>query len=347
MNPYDVLGVSPNASEEEIKQAYRKLAFKYHPDRNAGDQDAEKKFKEIQNAYDKIQNKQSEPAAWSGDPFASGFDIFHDFFGFGHPRNQRPNKGRDISADCTISFLDAARGCTTNVNLRRGEACPTCSGSGAASDGIDVCSACQGQGAVSYRQGNMTVSTTCGRCGGHGKTITKPCNDCNGDGIIKDTVSIQINIPQGIKNGTQIRLQGQGEQKQIPGDAIIFVYVLDHHLFSRHQDDLKVKVPITFTQAVFGTEIEVPTLEGVETITIPPGSHAGDIITLPGKGLRNTQTGQIGNYIATLDIDTSNADSQRIKKLLLKLKRLENEIISPVRDSFSKYVEEAKSGNLN
>jgi molecular chaperone DnaJ len=316
MNPYKILEVSKNATEEEIKKAYRKKAFELHPDRCPGDEVAAKKFKEVQNAYETLTKKKNQQINF--DDFAQS--IFGDFFSFNQPFTQR---GRDIQASTEIEFLQSVTGCEKEVELRRGESCKSCNGTGATS--FESCSICHGHGMMSYRQGNVTVKTTCNQCGGKGKTITKECSDCNGDGVVKDTVKIKVRIPEGINDGDQIRLMGQGEQKEVPGDAYIRVRVKSHHLFKRENLDIKIIVPITFTQAVFGTTMNIPTVSGIKEITIPPSSKSGDQIKMPNMGFLNPQSRWKGNFVAELMIDTTMPTDEKLLNHLKELANLEIE----------------------
>ena len=297
MNPYDVLGLKPGSTEEEIKKAYRRLARETHPDRNPGDKEAEDKFKQVQTAYESLTKKTPNQGY---NPFDVS-DIFEHFFGFGQQRKQQ--RGRDIFADCEVTFMEAANGCEVDVDIRRGDQCASCNGSGAKE--TSRCPACQGQGTVGYRQGPMTFTSTCNNCAGRGNTVTQSCVECSGDGIVKDTVSVKVKIPEGIRNGDRIRLVGQGEKRGITGDAYVRVKVLPHPLFRRVDDNLTFTLPITFAQAVFGDTVEVPTLVGIQTVTIEPESKSGEEIHLVGMGLMNSQTGRRGDCIIKLDIDTS------------------------------------------
>lgn len=309
-NPYEVLGISKDATKDEIQSAYRQKSKLYHPDRNFGDKESEEKFKEVNQAYESIVNgNQNVP-----------FNIFDEFFSSGF---SRPERGRDILSECRIDFLQAAVGCEIEIDFRKNGVCNSCKGTCAAPDGIISCDVCKGQGGVVYRQGNMTIRTTCGHCYGQGKRIDKPCLDCGGDGLTRETEKIKINIPEGIRDGDRIRLTGRGEKKQLSGDGIILVKVNPHPLFKRLDDDLKITMPITFTQAVFGTTMEIPTLTGMHTVTIPQESKGGQEIRFVGMGLINPQTGRRGDYVVTLEIDTTIPESDKLKKHLKKLEGLE------------------------
>lgn len=332
MNPYEILGIQSGASEEDIKSAYRKLAMQYHPDRNPGDKAAEEKFKQVQTAYESLTKPRQNQQGFN--PFDVN-DIFEQFFDMhGYNRRKPPpqqQRGRDIFSDCEITFMESAVGCEVTVNIRRGEACPSCSGTGAKE--TNKCPACQGQGMISSRQGNINFTSTCHNCMGRGTIISQTCNDCSGDGIVKDTVPVQVKIPEGIKDGDRIRLSGQGEQRgNRPGDAYVRVRVQQHPFFVRAGDDLTFTLPINFAQAVFGDTVEVPTLVGMQPITIPPESKSGREIRLVGMGLTNTQNGRRGDCVIRLDIDTSIPLDDTMKEYVRKLRETEGEEIKTFKE---------------
>lgn len=307
MNHHKVLGLSPGATDEEIKQAYRKLALKLHPDRNPGDPQAEKEFKTVQEAYDALTKKQ-EP-----------------FF------RQTRRRGRDVHAQVEISFLDAANGCNVTVDLRRSGPCPACTGTGAAE--TRTCQWCHGNGMMTYRTGNMVISSTCRYCMGRAVTVTRVCDSCKGDGVSPETTPTTVTIPAGVGDQTVMRLTGHGEISDIPGDAYVEITVKPHGLFARDGDDLKFNIPITYATAALGGEINIPTLSGLEKAAVTPGSRDGTEIRLAGKGLRCPQTGNVGDCVAVLKIDVPMPTS-KTKKLLEKLAKLEDS------ESIKKYLDE-------
>jgi molecular chaperone DnaJ len=317
MNPYEILGVTPNANEDQIKKAYRTKAFELHPDRNPGDTVAADKFKQVQEAYDKLTSKKQN--SWPGPDFDMP-DIFADLFSFrGFSQNTKTStRGRDIHSECVIDFEESYFGCEKEIDMRRGEQCETCKGVGAEPSGIQTCLTCAGQGVIMYKSGNMSVRTTCQECHGVGKKIKTPCDNCSGDGIIKDTIKVKINIPEGVKNGDKIKLSGQGEQKAQPGDAYITMKVKPHPLFERQDEHLTFVMPITFTQAVFGDEVEAPTLEGMKKIIIPPESKSGDVIRIQSKGFKNIHTRRRGDCFVVLEIDTSKPNDEKTEELIRK-----------------------------
>lgn len=320
MNPYEILGISPNASEEQIKKAYRTLAMAYHPDRNPGDSTAAEKFQQVQQAYDKLTSKSSNQDFWSDTVPFDMSDVFGQFFSFRGFKTKPSNRGRDILADCLIDFEESYFGCEKEIDIRRGEQCETCKGVGAEPSGIKTCTTCNGQGMVMYKSGNMNVRTTCQDCQGLGKKIIVPCTNCAGDGIVKDTTKIKVNIPAGIKNGDRIKLTGQGEQKDQPGDAYVSIIIKDHPLFQRDNDHLIYTMPITFAQAIFGETVKVPTMEDDVEITIQPQSKSGQSIKIPSKGFKNVHTGRRGDCFIILEIDTTIPEDEESQNLIKQIK---------------------------
>ncbi len=314
---YEVLGVGRNAGEQEIKSAYRKLALKYHPDRNPGDKTAEEKFKEAAEAYAVLADPDKRGqydrfghAAVSGGPGAPGFDptIFRDFsdifaglgdfFGFGVDfslgggrRRGGPQRGADLRYDLEISFEEAATGAETVLQIPREEPCEECRGSGAApGGGPEVCPQCRGSGQLRYQQGFFTVARTCGRCNGVGRVIAKPCPRCRGTGHVTQQRKLTVKVPQGIATGQRLRLTGEGTLGSAggpPGDLYVVVYVKEHPLFQRDGDDLYCEIPISYPTLVLGGQIHVPTLTGEESLDIPKGTAPDERFRLRGKGMPN------------------------------------------------------------
>ena len=305
---YEVLGVPRNASEQEIKSAYRKLALKHHPDRNSGDKHAEELFKEAAEAYsvlgdaDKRRRYDAFGHAGVGGAASAGFDptifadfgdILGDFFGLGDMFGRRragPRRGADLRYDLQISLEEAAFSTETHVQIPRQEKCKTCDGSGSAhGTKPSECPSCRGRGQVAFQQGFFSVARTCGRCGGSGRIISTPCKDCRGEGQTRVTRRLDIKIPGGVDTGSQLRLSGEGEAGAAggpPGDLYVVVSVLPHDVFQRERDDLLCEVPITFPQAALGASIDVPTLEGGTTrLTIPEGTQPGAVFRLRGHGV--------------------------------------------------------------
>jgi molecular chaperone DnaJ len=314
---YEVLGVDRQASDQQIKSAYRKLALQFHPDRNPGDHKAEEKFKEAAEAYSVLADAQKRgmydrfghAGVSAGAGGGAGFDptIFADFsdifsnlgdvFGFGdilgggRRRRGGPQRGSDLRYDLEITFDESAEGTETSIVLPREEACETCSGSGAApGTTAETCAQCRGTGQLRYQQGFLTVARPCSTCRGTGKTIAKPCTTCRGMGRIARERKLTVKIPAGIATGQQLRLSGEGEHGSAggpPGDLYVVVHVQEHPFFHREGDDLYCELPIHFPTLALGGSIKVPTLNGREDLSIPSGTQPGARFRLRGKGMPN------------------------------------------------------------
>ncbi|HXE80946.1 MAG TPA: molecular chaperone DnaJ [Vicinamibacterales bacterium] len=331
---YEVLGVSRSATEAEIKSAYRKLALKYHPDRNQGSKEAEEKFKEAAEAYAVLADPQKRAmydryghagvGAGAGAGAGVGFDptIFADFsdifsglgdiFGFGDifggaRWRTGPQRGADLRYDLEISFEESAKGTETSILIPRTENCDTCAGSGAApGTGRTTCPVCHGRGQLRTQQGFFTVTRTCPQCRGAGQVIRQPCTACSGTGRVVKERKLTVKIPAGIASGQRLRLQGEGEQGILggpPGDLYVVVQVQEHEFFRREGNDLYCEVPVNFTTLALGGEITVPTLSGgQETITVPPGTPAGAVLRQKGKGMPDVSGRGCGDLLVTLDV---------------------------------------------
>lgn len=320
---YEILGVAPDASEPEIKKAYRKLAIRYHPDRNPGDSTAEERFKEAAQAYAVLSDPQKRsrydrfgheaPGAggFSGfdpDIFADFSDILGDFFGFGGRRRRSgAMPGADLRYDLSLSFEEAAFGAEPTLRIPRLERCDSCGGSGSeGAEGSEVCSACGGQGQLRFSQGFFTVARTCPRCRGEGTVIVDPCSQCGGSGRLEQEQSLQVKIPAGVEEGARLRLAGEGEHGPRggpPGDLYVVIHVEEHDVFRRQGADVFSELVISYPQAVLGTEVEIDTLHGPSQLTIPAGSRHGDLLTLRGQGTPRLGGGGRGDHHVTLAID--------------------------------------------
>ena len=367
---YDVLGVSKNASPEDLKSAYRKLAVKYHPDKNPGDTKAEDKFKEASEAYGILSDKEKKQnydnfghAAFengggrSGGGF-SGFsgadfsDIFEDFFGdFGGSsgknsrRRNSNNRGSDLRYDLSISLEEAYSGKKQNIQFSTSEKCITCKGNGSKpGTGPDRCTYCGGNGRVRSNQGFFTVQQTCPQCAGSGEEITNPCTDCNGQGNKQVSKKISVTIPKGVDDGTRIRLAGKGEagtRGGATGDLYLFINVKSHELFKRSDVNLFFEFPISIADAALGTTIEIPTIDGKKAkIKIPDGTQEGKQFRLKGKGMPFMRKGDYGDLYVQVKTEVPVFLNKEQKDLLERFRKIENEKSNP---SIKKFFQKAKS----
>ena len=349
---YEVLGVSKNASEDEIKRAYKKLARKYHPDMNPGDKEAEEKFKEVNEANEVLSNPEKKAkydqfgfagvdpnygAGQGGYGGAGGFDfgdlgdIFGSFFGggFGGGGRRNPNapqRGESIRASLSVEFTEAAFGCEKSITIDRSEQCPTCKGKGCAPGTTpEVCTECHGTGTVTQAQrtpfGMMQSQTVCPKCRGKGQIIHQPCPDCRGAGAVRKRRTIQVNIPAGIDNGQTISLRGQGHSGKNggpAGDLLITVMVRPHEIFRRDGTAVFCEAPITFTQAVLGGTLEIPTIDGKVKYDIPEGTQTGTVFRLRGKGIPVLNGRGRGDQYVTVNIETPRNLNREQKDALKK-----------------------------
>ena len=346
---YEVLGVPRNSNEEEIKKAYRKLAMKYHPDRNSGDVGAEEKFKEASEAYEVLRDDEKrqiydryghEGLAGTGfrgftgfdDIFSSFGDIFEDFLGFGSRsgRRTRGKKGNSLRYDLELTLEDAFYGKEEEISFKKWTSCEACQGLGMApGTQPKTCGTCQGRGQVIRAQGFFQISTTCPACHGEGRIITDPCLECHGRGRTKIDKRINLRIPPGVDTGSQLRLQGEGEPGENggpAGDLFVVIHVKEHEFFKREGDHLVCEVPISFVQAALGNTMKVPVLgeEKMKDLQIPSGTQPGDVLTLTGQGMPNLQRNRRGDLFIKVNIKIPKKLSQRQRELLEEFAKAEN-----------------------
>jgi molecular chaperone DnaJ len=360
---YEVLGVEKSVTIEEIKKTYRKLAIKYHPDKNPGDKTAEEKFKELGEAYEVLCDEQKRAlydqyghAAFdrrSGgfgrgggfhDPFEvfrevfGGASIFEDLFGGGRRDPTQPERGDDLRYDMEITFEEAAHGCQKEITVTKPERCDVCHGSGAeAGSQTRTCPTCGGRGQVISSRGIFSIAQTCPACQGAGRVIEKPCKACKGAGRRERTSKIPLRIPAGVDTGSRLRSSGHGEagfRGGPSGDLYVVLHVKAHEIFQRDGDDLLCEVPVGFVQAVLGADIEVPTLDGKATLKVPAGTQPGTMFRLKGKGVKNIQGYGHGDLHVRINVEVPTHLSAAQKAKLQEFAELCNGNESPLRQSF-------------
>src|SRR5213594_3296742 len=369
---YEVLGVSRNASDQEIKSAYRKLALQYHPDRNPNNHEAEERFKEAAEAYSVLSDAQKRAqydrfghaglgpsgGGFSGfDPsvFSDFSDILGDIFGFGDffggasgRRGNRVQRGADLRYDLELSFEEAAFGAKTKIKVPRHEHCSECDGSGAQKgSGPTACPTCNGYGQVRYQQGFFSITRTCGQCHGSGQVIKNRCPVCHGDGRLVREKTLEIKIPAGVDDGSKLRISGEGDAggKGGPaGDLYVVLNVQEHEFFERREYDLYCHIPISFPQAALGAQITVPTLDGgEERLMIPPGTQTASTFRIKSRGISKRGGSARGDLFVTLDVVVPGKMTREQKDLLTKLastmetenKPIKKKILERVKEIFS------------
>ena len=363
---YRILEIDRNAAQDEIKKAFRRLALKYHPDRNPGVKTCEEKFKEINEAYACLSDPQkranydnfgtAEGISTGFGDFSSAFgdmfeDIIGDFFGgtFGGRRRMRPAKGTDLRYDLDITLKETVAGTEKTIEIPRWETCTNCRGTGAKEEkDITSCPTCKGFGQVRMQQGFFSISKTCGRCGGTGRIITEPCRGCKGAGKFRKNKEVSVKIPPGVDTGIRLKISGAGEAGTIGGpygDLYIVISVAPHPFFKRKGNDLLCEVPILFTQAALGAEIEVPTIDGKAFIKIPPGTPSGRVFHLKGRGVPKLGGHGSGDLFITVSVDVPKKLTPRQRELLEEFAMISGEDVSKgftdkVKDLFGK--EQAK-----
>lgn len=353
---YELLGVHKNASETEIKKAYRKLAIQYHPDKNPGDKAAEDKFKEISEAYEILSDPQKRAqydqfghAGIGGGGFSSGGfgagtpfgDIFSDIFGdiFGGQRERgRGRRGDDLQYNLEISFEEAAFGVEKKIDIPYAKRCDTCGGSGA-KPGTEpkVCPTCRGAGQVRFQQGFFSISKTCNHCNGEGKVVEHPCPDCRGVGSVRDKKTISVKVPAGVETGTRLKLTGEGGQGAkggSNGDLYVALSVQKHPIFTRERNEVICEIPISFPQAALGCEIDAPTLDGKVSMKIPAGTQSGKVFRLRGKGIPVLQGYGRGDQLVVISVETPSNLNKRQRELLEEFARISGEEAHPMKKNF-------------
>ena len=344
---YEILGVSRDASVEDIKKAYRALALKYHPDRNPDNkEEAEARFKEASEAYQVLSDPEKRSQydrfghaafengqGFGGFDFGAGFgagasifedvlgDLFGDFFGGGRRGGRhRGVRGDDLRYDLEIDFEDAVRGTEKQISIPRTLTCSACGGSGCkAGTQPETCPACRGSGQVRFQQGLFQIAKTCGQCNGSGRVIRTPCPTCRGSGVSREMRSIKVKIPAGVDDGSRLKLRGEGESGYRggpTGDLYVVVHVRPHEIFSREGNHIICEMPISMVQAALGAKVDVPTLDGIVKMTIPPGTQTGKLFRLKGKGVPDLRSGRRGDEIVRIIVETPRNLSRRQKELL-------------------------------
>jgi molecular chaperone DnaJ len=364
---YEVLGVSRNASDQEIKSAYRRLAVKYHPDKNPNDASAEEQFKEAAEAYSVLSDAEqrrrydrfghagvsgSAGGNWGAPGFGGIEDILGDLFGFGDvfgggragSRRSAAQRGADLRYDLEITLEEAYAGMTAQLRIPRLETCETCKGNGAApGTNPETCHICGGSGQVRYQQGFFSVARTCHVCRGVGRTIKTPCTDCRGAGRIEKEKQMEVKIPAGVETGSRLRVQGEGEsgtQGGSPGDLYVVIHLAEHEHFERQGSNLYASSPITFAQAALGAELGVKTLDGEEKLKVPMGTQTGTVFRLKGKGMPVLGGRGRGDLFVSVSVVTPTSLTREQRKLLEQLAAVETKdledkgLVDKVRDIF-------------
>ncbi|NKC13626.1 MAG: molecular chaperone DnaJ [Gammaproteobacteria bacterium] len=342
---YEVLSVGRDADDSALKKAYRRLAMKFHPDRNPDDAKAEESFKEIKEAYEILSNPQKratydqlghaglEQTMGGARGGAGGFrDIFDDVFGdiFGtRGGGQRAYRGADLRYPLELSLEDACNGTEARISVPSRKTCTTCDGSGArAGTSPSTCNTCNGAGQVRMQQGFFSIQQTCPRCHGMGKVITDPCRSCNGEGWVRGTNTLKVKVPAGVDTGNRIRLAGEGEPGEKggpPGDLYVEIHVREHPIFERDGNNLYCEVPISFTTATLGGELEVPTLDHRVNLKIPASTQTGKLFRVRGKGVRAVNGGGLGDLICRVVVETPVNLNRRQRELLQQFEAQMNE----------------------
>ncbi len=360
---YELLGVAKSTGEDELKKAYRKKALELHPDRNPGDKKAEEKFKEVTEAYQVLADPKKrqvydqyghEGLAGGGFQGAGDFtgfgdvftDIFEDFFGAsgGGRRRMRPQAGRDLQHDLKISFAEAVFGCKKNFTIRREECCQECKGDGAKpGTSHSTCPKCRGTGQILASSGFFSIARTCDRCRGAGSFIAHPCTVCHGEGRVLADRKMDIKIPAGVDTGSRLRMTGEGEAGSRGGprgDLYVDIHAEPHAIFTRQGTTILCEMPVSFTQAALGAEMEVPTLTGPVTLKVPAGTQSGKVFKLKGKGSASLNGHGIGDEEVRILVEIPTHLSEKQKELLKQFALDSGEKVHPIQSGFMKKVKE-------
>jgi molecular chaperone DnaJ len=352
---YELLGVSRNASDDEIKKAYRKLALQFHPDRNPDDKQAEEKFKEVSEAYQVLSDAEKRvkydqyghAAFGDGNPFGGGFDftagfedVFGDIFGefFGTGSRRARGRGDDLRYNLKLKFEEAVFGTEKKIKIPRHGRCDTCHGNGAKpGTAPQTCPTCRGRGQVNFQQGFFSVSRSCTQCRGQGTIIKDPCASCNGAGRVRRLHTLNVKIPAGVDTGSRLKLRNEGETAPAggsPGDLYVVIEVEPHPIFIRENLDILCDVPVSIAQAALGAEIDVPTLNGKVKMKIPPGTQSGKVFRMKGKGITDVQGYHQGDQHVRINVETPTHLTARQKELLKEFAAAGGEDINPMSKSF-------------
>lgn len=357
---YEILGVERNVGAQELKSAYRKVALQFHPDRNPGDKEAEDKFKEASEAYEVLSDPEKrqryDQFGHAGENMFEGFgggfsgatinDIFGEIFGSafgGRQRRGGRQRGADLRYNLEISFEEAAFGTEVSVKIPKPKKCEPCGGTGSASKQTRTCPTCGGAGEVRFTQGFFAVSRTCTQCQGSGQFVADPCKECRGAGKVNAESQLSVKIPGGVDTGTRVRLTGEGEpgdQGGPPGDLYVVVHVKEHPIFVREDNEVLCEVPISFTQAALGAQIDVPTLDGKVKMKVPAGTQTGKVFRLKGKGIPHLHGSGRGDQHVRVVIETPSELTHQQRALLEKFAEISGEETHPHSKSFFEKVRE-------